>query len=362
MGTVDYMAPEQALDTKTADARADIYALGCSLFFLLTGKATYEGDTLMMKLVAHRELPIPSLRAGRPGVSEQLEAVFKKMVAKKVEDRYQTMTEVIADLKRCETGQEQAVNTPSSLFASSDTGLTDFLKEIAVAAPQSIQREKPKNQQPRKLALISKYWRSSLIWDWGRNRKQLLLIGGGAVGALVLLTAIVISLQKKDGSDSFSKEVEKESGGKKSITAKPAPVDKKPAVTPDVQGDKPWNAPAFQQWMKRRRLACPQARWEAVAMKLQELNPGFDGEGDSQDRGDHGERVGDWRRDGVGVLHRKGDQHLAGAGAAGTKGSHLYWRRKCLWSIVRFVAARRDETDGAKLHAPWSPICRHSQE
>ncbi len=101
MGTMDYMAPEQALSTKNADARADIYSLGCTWHYLLTGKAMYAGDTQTAKLVAHREQPIPRLRDIRTDVSAQAEAVFRKMVAKTVADRYQTMSEVVAELERC---------------------------------------------------------------------------------------------------------------------------------------------------------------------------------------------------------------------------------------------------------------------
>lgn len=98
MGTVEYMAPEQASDAHAADARADIYSLGCTLYRCLTGNLPFTGDTAVQKILAHTVGPIPLLTTERPEVPEQLEAVYLNMVAKKPEDRYQSMTDVIAAL------------------------------------------------------------------------------------------------------------------------------------------------------------------------------------------------------------------------------------------------------------------------
>ena len=91
LGTIDYMAPEQAMNTRRADHRADIYSLGCTLHFLLTGQPVYGGDTVMERLVAHREHPVPSLRKACPAAPSWLDGIFRKMVAKKPEDRYQSV-------------------------------------------------------------------------------------------------------------------------------------------------------------------------------------------------------------------------------------------------------------------------------
>jgi serine/threonine protein kinase len=104
LGTVDYMAPEQAMNSRSVDARSDVYSLGCTLYYLLVGRPPYRGGGALERLLRHREAPIPSMRAERPQVPPVLDEILGRMLAKAPADRFASMSELIAALDNCRKG------------------------------------------------------------------------------------------------------------------------------------------------------------------------------------------------------------------------------------------------------------------
>jgi serine/threonine-protein kinase len=94
LGTADYMAPEQAADSLGADARSDVYGLGCTLYVALTGKRPFQGESAREVLAAHRIEPVPDPRSRRSEIPDGVVALVQRMLAKSPDERIATMAEV----------------------------------------------------------------------------------------------------------------------------------------------------------------------------------------------------------------------------------------------------------------------------
>jgi serine/threonine protein kinase len=95
LGTADYVAPEQAMNSHSADIRADIYSLGCTFYFLLAGRPPFPGGKAAYKLMMHQTKMPTSIRELRPEVAPELAAVVETMLAKDPARRYRTPGEVV---------------------------------------------------------------------------------------------------------------------------------------------------------------------------------------------------------------------------------------------------------------------------
>lgn len=100
MGTPAYMAPEQSADAANVDHRADIYSLGCTMYVLLTGRPPFEGATALEVITKHRSAPVVRPEVLVKRIPKELSDITLKMVAKRPEDRYPNLGEVIRDLER----------------------------------------------------------------------------------------------------------------------------------------------------------------------------------------------------------------------------------------------------------------------
>ena len=100
LGTFDYISPEQAYDPRVADVRSDIYSLGCTLYFTLTGKPPFPEGTVLQKLLQHKSETPPDPREFDPRLPDELATILARMLAKDPRDRQQTSRELIDQLQR----------------------------------------------------------------------------------------------------------------------------------------------------------------------------------------------------------------------------------------------------------------------
>ena len=136
LGTADYVAPEQIIDSYKVDCRADIYSLGCTLYFALTGKVPFPDESVRAKLTGHCKRQPPPVDEFRDDVPPRLKAILAKMMAKHADKRIGTAKEVVKLLEPFAECEEVDFDFPKiirararlarklALLRASQTGLT----------------------------------------------------------------------------------------------------------------------------------------------------------------------------------------------------------------------------------------------
>ena len=170
VGTVDYMAPEQARSSKSADVRRDIYSLGCTWYQMLTGEPPYAEGSLTNKLQAHAIKPLPDPREINENVPEGLIAVLQRMTAKKPADRYQTPAELLEDLANSKLTKAAFSNEILSDLSDYDMDALEGVDEEVDEIEEADQP--PQERPPRRKANISDDQENSHEKPPTKNRKK----------------------------------------------------------------------------------------------------------------------------------------------------------------------------------------------
>jgi serine/threonine protein kinase len=169
VGTVDYMAPEQARDSGHADIRSDIYSLGCTFYHMLTGRPPFPDGTIPEKLFKHHEAEPADVRRVNPDVTLPVVYILRRMLAKKPANRYQTPAELLDDLTAAASGE-----MPAALRSSHQTVVGENLsfgtEEITSAeeAGQSSSSDSTVEQRVTRLSPLTPEQRNAAMGQFER--------------------------------------------------------------------------------------------------------------------------------------------------------------------------------------------------
>jgi len=185
VGTPDFIAPEQARNARAADIRADLYSLGCTFYFLLTGQTPFVGGTLTEKLLKHHwdsATPVETLRSG---VSPAVGAIIRKLMAKKPDDRYQTPNALAEALAAVKSGAPAGAQSVSPTLPVPVQGPA-LLPQAHIATPVGITTQVNGTGPTR--------------WQRLRaDRKRFKYVVGGGAGLLTLLLFTIVLLARSGG-------------------------------------------------------------------------------------------------------------------------------------------------------------------
>jgi serine/threonine-protein kinase len=158
MGTARYMSPEQIKGQKV-DALTDIYSFGVMLYEMVSGRAPFNAESVMTLMMMHVKDPVPDVRTFRSDVPAMLIAVINRALAKEPTQRYQSMTDLVADLRRLQSGaaaqpQSQPAAGVTGAMTMLDADLTEMLEEemIQTPPPQRTPDQSVPQPQPRRTA------------------------------------------------------------------------------------------------------------------------------------------------------------------------------------------------------------------
>jgi serine/threonine protein kinase len=180
VGTVDYMSPEQARDSRATDIRSDIYSLGCTGFHMLAGKPPYFEGGLGERVYKHMYEAPPDVREFSPTVSSKFWAVLQKMMAKNPEERYPTPAHLLRALSRTSAKATHESSGESSLTDSSHKTtalITNATPASLPASPSAESALAPSSGQIRPALVTPDQARKAAAFY--ERAKQVIAEGGG---------------------------------------------------------------------------------------------------------------------------------------------------------------------------------------